>query len=318
MLELEQINYSYPRKKSRDFSVKNISFTVDSGQILTLLGPNGAGKTTIIRIVSGLIIPRQGRVLIEGFDMQREQTRARSSIGLVIGEERTFYYRLSGRQNLEFFGGLYGIRRAELTKRIDEALELVGLADHDRYQYMRYSTGMKKRLNLARALLHKPSVFLLDEPNSGVDPESAQKLRQIIRSLRKDGCTILLTTHNMDEVERLSDEIAFLRDGEIIKKGPVSTFKSVIEGKNLIVEFADSVVVSDSHREQLTRELKIESPQADIDFAGNRLKIHHNGGFDIDSVFQPVMRLGLKVKDVRSSEATLEDVFIKLTGAEDV
>jgi len=157
MHELKNISYKYPKKDG--FALSDITFAIQSGEIFTLLGPNGSGKTTLIRIISGLILPKSGTVAICGHNIQTDEYKARKSLGLVLGDERTFYFRLSGAQNLEFFGGLYGIPRSQLKKKIVEALEMVGLEDNAKLQYMRYSTGMRKRLNMARALLHDPEVY---------------------------------------------------------------------------------------------------------------------------------------------------------------
>ena len=216
MVLLDAIEFKYPKRKQ--FSLSEISLAVPSGEIFTLLGPNGAGKTTLIRILSGLILPHKGTVSIRGYDVQRQEYEARRAIGLVLGDERTFYFRLSGAQNLEFFGGLYGLSRQTLRKRVPEVLDLVGLKKDAQLQFMRYSTGMRKRLNMARALLHDPQVLLLDEPNGGVDPESARNIRQTILDLKQQGRTILLTTHVMDEAER-ADRIGLMRQGRLIDEG---------------------------------------------------------------------------------------------------
>lgn len=285
---------------------------MEPGHIFTLLGPNGAGKTTIIRIISGLILPQKGEVNIDGYDMRKNEYRARQAIGLVLGEERTFYYRLSGRQNLEFFGGLYGIDRPELKKRIKRVLDLVGLTDNANLQYMRFSTGMKKRLSMARALLHNPKVLLLDEPNSGVDPESAQKLRDIIYSLKKEGRTILLTTHNMDEAEKMSDVLAFLKEGRIIKIGPLDEFKSLIKRRHFTVEFDNYDSVPASNIEMLKKNLLHLPSCRNVEFVDRKLVIDFNGSMDINTILSPLVQHGIKIKNVMSSEPSLEEVFIKL------
>jgi ABC-2 type transport system ATP-binding protein len=170
MIHIKNLSYSYPKKKS--FVLTLSGYSAKSAEISAILGPNGSGKTTLIRILVGLIIPRNGKVLICGCDLRSHEQKARKRIGLVLGDERTFYFRLSGAQNLEFFGGLYGLNGSTLKKSVTKVLEAVGLQDDAKFQYMRYSTGMKKRLAIARALLHDPQVLLLDEPNSGVDPHS--------------------------------------------------------------------------------------------------------------------------------------------------
>lgn len=312
MLALENINYQYPRTKSRRFRLRDISLFIDPGQIFTLLGPNGAGKTSIIRIISSLILPESGKVTINDHDLRRSQYRARKSLGLVIGEERTFYYRLSGKQNLEFFGGLYGIGRKTLKARVEQVLDMVGLSKDADLQFMRYSTGMKKRLNMARALVHEPTVFLFDEPNSGVDPESAQKLREIIFSLKRQGATILLTTHNMDEAERMSDVIAFLREGRIIKTGPLSDFKSHIARKHLVVELQSGEFIDGDTQQLLRERLNMDSVLVDFPEGRREVIIDYNGSVSVNEILAEVFRLGIAVKGVTTKEPSLEDVFIKL------
>lgn len=150
MLLMQSVRFKYSKKD--DFALDDLSFSIRPGEIFSLLGPNGAGKTTIIRILSGLILPQHGTASVCGFDLRQREYDARRSIGLVIGDERTFYFRLSGAQNLEFFGGLYGIKRAVLKKKVLEVLHKVGLEKDANLQYMRYSTGMKKRLNIKEVI----------------------------------------------------------------------------------------------------------------------------------------------------------------------
>jgi ABC-2 type transport system ATP-binding protein len=313
MIILKDIEFKYPKKKM--FSLAQISFSVKPGEIFTLLGPNGAGKTTLIRIFSGLILPRRGSVSICGYDIRGDEYNARKSIGLVMGDERTFYFRLTALQNLEFFGGLYGIRRSILREKVRYLLGLVGLQDDANLQFMRFSTGMKKRLNMARALLHDPPVLLLDEPNGGVDPHSARTIRETILSLKAENKTILLTTHDMGEAERLSDTIGFLKEGRLIKVGKVADYKELIGNKTLEIVFdrvripEDSSVISD-----LMEKIKPALPQGDIDFDNGILRISYNGSFDISKIFNIVLQQGMAIARADTIEASLEDVFIKLAG----
>lgn len=312
MLSLEDLTYSYPRTRGTKFILQDISFSIEPGQIFTLLGPNGAGKTTIIRILSGSILPHGGTIVINGHDIRCEEQKARRSIGLVIGEERTFYYRLSGYQNLEFFGGLYGLHRTFLRNRIDELLTLVNLQKYRKLQYMRYSTGMKKRLNLARALLHDPPVLLLDEPNSGVDPESAQKLRNLIFQLKEQGRTILLTTHDMDEAEKMSDILAFLREGSLIRVGPLREFKEIIERRTLLVEFDQMEPIPETTAALLESDLKLVPHYKSITFSDGGMTIDFNENLDINGVVSTIIGHGIRIKNVKHVEPSLEEVFIKL------
>lgn len=310
MVTLDHIEFRYPKRKQ--FSLSEISFSIRSGEIFTLLGPNGAGKTTLIRILSGLILPQKGNLSICGMDMLGQGYKARRQIGLVLGDERTFYYRLTGAQNLEFFGGLHGLSRRALKSRVPEVLEMVGLTKDARLQFMRYSTGMRKRLNMARALLHNPQVLLLDEPNSGVDPESARRIRHIILDLKKQGRAILLATHVMDEAERVSNRIGFLKNGRLIRTGTADDFKKLLRTRTFEVEFALDSVSTHRDVQSLITEIRQVTVVDRISFRGNLLTINANGSFDINSVLAVIYRKGLQVTSTNTRGPTLEDAFIAL------
>lgn len=313
MINLSHISFKYPVKGR--FSLEDITLAISPGQIFTLLGPNGAGKTTLIRILAGLIIPEKGTAAICGHDVLIQEYAARRSIGLVLGDERTFYFRLSGAQNLEFFGGLYGLPRRELKEKIAISLALVGLEKDAGLQYMRYSSGMKKRLALARALLHVPQVYLLDEPNSGVDPLSARNIREIIFDLKKQGKTILLTTHNMAEAEKMSDRIGFLREGKLIKEGTLDEFKNLIGRKWFRLELAIGDNAAGIERfagiikqiENLPGCFKVQTEDSAI-------VVEHNGHFEIARLLNLANQDRLPILRAETREATLEDIFIRLAG----
>ncbi len=313
MINLNNIQFKYPKKEG--FALDDVSFSISPGEIFTLLGPNGAGKTTLIRILSGLILPHQGKVTICDHDIQLKEYRVRRSVGLVIGDERTFYFRLSGAQNLEFFGGLYGIKRSVLKNRVIEVLEKVGLQDDAKLQYMRFSTGMKKRLSMARALLHDPDVLLLDEPNSGVDPHSAKSIREIIFSLKKQDKTILLTTHDMEEAEKMSDRIGFIKNGKLIKIGKVEEYKNLINKKRLEIIFNNTFSAYDKALvRDMMNQIKIVSHCDSIDFNDNKMRISYNGSFDMNRTLHILSQSGYDISKTNTIEASLEDVFIKLAG----
>ncbi|MEZ5358294.1 MAG: ABC transporter ATP-binding protein [Candidatus Zixiibacteriota bacterium] len=311
MIEVDNLTYSYPKKQC--LAIDNLSFSVKHNHVLTILGQNGAGKTTLIRILSNLILPTQGRINICGIDLLKYSNIARRKIGLVIGDERTFYFRLSGKQNLEFFGGLYGLQHFELKSRIKMVLDDVGLTEHANVKYMRYSTGMKKRLSIARALLHRPEVYLLDEPNSGVDPNSAKKIRTIIKSLKDNGKAIILTTHDMNEAEKLSDSIGYLKNGSLINQGSLDEFKKLITHHTFRIRISDEQDRQDIEINMLLELLKKEDYCKALDFQNNVLQIKHNGSFNINRVFEVINRTGIKVSSANSIEPSLEDVFIKLS-----
>ncbi|MEW5795275.1 MAG: ABC transporter ATP-binding protein [Candidatus Zixiibacteriota bacterium] len=312
MIALDQISYQYA--KSTRPALHELSLMSEPGCIFTLLGPNGAGKTTLLRIVSGLIVPQAGSVTVCDHDMRTREYQARACIGLVLGEERSFYYRLSGAQNLEFFGGLYGIPRHALTERIGRLLVLVGLEGDAKLQYMRYSNGMKKRLALARALLHDPPVLLLDEPNSGIDPASARTIREILTEQKDRGKTILLTTHDMTEAERLSDQIGFLKEGKLLMVGTLAEFQGLSKKTRFEIDFCRTSDFSANRLNTLAERIRSVSDLHTIDATDTRLVITSNGSFDMGAVLKEVTDSGLAIVRANTCTASLEDVFIQLAG----
>jgi ABC-2 type transport system ATP-binding protein len=311
MLELENISFRYPKKDCFALSIPTLS--IPPGEIFTLLGPNGSGKTTLLRIASGLIQPASGEVSICHHSMITDEFKAKAHVGLVLGEERSFYYRLSGERNLEFFGGLYGIPRSVLRQRIQNLLAVVGLTKDAKSQYMRYSSGMKKRLALARAMLHDPRVLLLDEPNSGIDPPSARSIRTVIEDLRDRGTTIVMTTHDMAEAERLSSRIGFLRDGKIIKIGTADQYRAMIQTKRLEVTFdRGSATLSSADLEPLASRIQMRTRCDSISVTSAGIAILYNGSLDVRSVLLELGNSELTVERVNIYTGSLEDVFIKL------
>ena len=192
-------------------AVKEISFSVRSGEIFGLLGPNGAGKTTTIRMLTGQIDPTSGSAQVAGCDVVKERAQLKQCIGVVF-EDQNLYERLSAQLNLEFSCWLYGLPK----QRVDEVLTLVGLRERAKDRVSTFSNGMRQRLMIARALLHHPPVLFLDEPGRGLDPISARAIRQTIKQLSQEGVTILLTTHLMDEADQLCQRVAFIVDGHIV------------------------------------------------------------------------------------------------------
>lgn len=312
MISVSSITHIYPRKPQP--ALDNVSFEVHPGQIFGLLGPNGAGKTTMVRILSTLIIPTSGTAKICGHDIRKDEAKVRASLGVVIGEERAFYYRLNGFQNLEFFGGILGLRGKELKKRITQTMELVGLEDNRKIPFMKYSTGMKKKLNIARALLTDPQVYLLDEPNSGIDPDSAIKIRRLILDLKEKGKTILLTTHNMDEADRLSDVIGILRQGELVAIDTPSNLRKSLKKRILKVEFQEEASTSYKSKVlELSRNLKKSNEILDATVRNFSLTINLKDGSRVNELLNLIANSNIGVISTRIEEANLEDVFIEVT-----
>jgi ABC-2 type transport system ATP-binding protein len=192
-------------------AVDHISFDVEVGEVFGFLGPNGAGKTTTIKMLTGQLRPTQGKATVAGWDIVQEHQALKSSIGVVF-EFQNLYERLTGRDNLDFFARIYGVPKA----RVEELLQVTGLADRADDKVKTYSNGMKQRLLIARGLLHEPVVLFLDEPTRGLDPGVARDIRSIIARLSDDGVTVFLTTHYMEEADRLCSRIAILHKGRIV------------------------------------------------------------------------------------------------------
>ena len=198
--------------------LRDITFHVERGELFGLLGANGAGKSTVLRMLAGLVLPDAGRIVVDGVDARAEPLRMRRQIGLCTGEERSFYYRLTARCNLEYFGTLAGLRRRELGSRVEAVARAGDLeGDLDR-RFDQFSAGMKQRLSFARALIADPDVLLLDEPTRAVDPVHAYELRRFVRHdlVGRDGKTVVLATNLLDEAWELCDRIAVMRSGEIV------------------------------------------------------------------------------------------------------
>jgi len=213
-------------------AVKALDLDVVRGECFGLLGPNGAGKTTTISMACGVLTPSRGTVTIGGVELAREPRVAKAKLGLVP-QELAIYEELSAVQNLRYFGALYGLAGATLGERIEWALGVVGLRDRASEPVKRYSGGMKRRLNLAAGLLHKPEVLVLDEPTVGVDPQSRNHIFETVRDLERGGMTVIYTTHYMEEVEELCDRVAIIDAGQIVATGTVAELIAAHAGKGV-------------------------------------------------------------------------------------
>lgn len=207
-----------PRRKrdARVVALDRVSLEIPQGEIHGLLGPNGAGKTTLVKILSTVLVPTSGRARVLGHDVVKETRSVRPLIGIVFGGERGLYWRLTGRQNLEYWGALYKLSSSRTRSRAQELLERVGLADKADERVENYSRGMKQRLHLARGLVGKARVLFLDEPTTGMDPLAAREFRNLIAELKQEGRTILLATHDMVEAETVCDRVTLIDRGKVL------------------------------------------------------------------------------------------------------
>ena len=199
-------------------AVQGVSLTAQAGEILSLLGPNGAGKSTIISMLSGLLEPTEGDALIMGHSIRQEPEAAKACLG-VVPQDIALYPDLSARENLVFWGKMYGLRGAILKQRVDEVLDVIGLADRQKDRVEKFSGGMKRRVNIGAALLHKPQVVIMDEPTVGIDPQSRRHILDNVKELNRQGMTVLYTTHYMEEAQELSHHIAIMDQGKVIAYG---------------------------------------------------------------------------------------------------
>lgn len=260
-------------------AVDNISFTVAAGEIFGFLGHNGAGKTTSIRMLTGQLRPTSGDARVAGCNVVSEQRRLKPLIG-VVSEHQNLYERMSARENLAFAARLYGTDQ----KRIDEALDQVGLLDRAKDNVQHYSNGMKQRLLIARSLLHRPQIVFLDEPTRGLDPIVGRDIRRLVQELSQRGITIFLTTHYMEEADQLCSRIAFISGGKIVALDTPDNLKVAHGQKSLEVTLNDG--------QSLTISL-------DDQDAGQKVEKLITSG---------------QVRTLHSAEATLEEVFIEMTG----
>ena len=297
-------------KKFRELrAVDRVSFSVGEGELFGLLGPNGAGKTTTISMICGLLKPDEGAVQIGDFNLWANPRRAKRLLGLVP-QDLALYEEFSARDNLLFWGGLYGLDRAELKRNSAELLQRVGLAERAREPVSRFSGGMKRRLNLAIGLVHRPKALLLDEPTVGIDPQARNNILEIIRDIARQGTTILFTTHHLEEAEKLCDRIAIMDHGKILQTGSVAELAKVAGDRDLVTirgRFSAPQIQQALEREPVSF-LNVADKVATLNLARE--------DYGLSALINQLGRAGVEVADLSIQKPTLESVFLKLTGRE--
>ena len=213
-------------------AVDHLTLEVYEGEVFGLLGPNGAGKTTTVRMICGLLRPTSGRIVVLGYEIPREALKARRYIGL-LPQESDIYEMLTGRENLEYFARLYGLEGEELTRRVEEALRLVGLERRADDRAGEYSGGMKRRLMVARAIVHDPRLIILDEPTMGLDVFAVRRIRRLVRRLAEGGRTVILTTNDLEDAERTCDRVAIIDKGRLVALGTIRELEEKFQEKGL-------------------------------------------------------------------------------------
>ena len=301
-------------KKFGDFTaVDDVSFDVKKGEIFGLLGPNGAGKSTTLRILSTLARPTNGTAAIGGYDIVKDDTEVRKLIG-IVSEKMIMYDRLTARENLWFFGSLFEIPGDVLTQRIDALLELVQLTKWKNALVGTFSTGMRQRMNVVRALLNMPRVLFLDEPTLGLDPQSSVEIREFVKKLnRENGTTIIVTTHTMVDADMLCDRIAIIDHGKVVALDTSTNLKKLITGgDNTILKLSVANLTADV-LETLRR---LDCVQSVSQENSTHVRLIARGDDAFDSVIDAVRSKGGKIASIENLQPTLEDVFLHLTGHE--
>jgi ABC-2 type transport system ATP-binding protein len=311
------------------FAVKDIDLDIRRGEIFSLLGPNGAGKTTTISMISGLLQPTRGEALIGGHSITKDPIAAKKLLG-VVPQEIALYPVLTARQNLEFFGKMYGMGGAALAARIDEVLDFIDLKDRQHDKVESFSGGMKRRVNIGIGLLHKPQLIYMDEPTVGIDPQNRRRILDTVLRLRAEqGMTVLYTSHLMEEVQEISDRVAIVDHGEVIAQGTVGELiQKVGEEDRLIFNVGDQTV-PDALLARIKAE--VEGVTSAV-YARREVKAEENGSAEpapadgIVTVFAKrgrkalpdIIRIaneaGLDILSVSVREPDLEAVFLHLTG----
>lgn len=303
MIEIKNLSKSF----GSIMAVNQIDFTAKSGEIFGLLGPNGAGKSTTINCISGLINATEGSVEINGFNISSEGVKAKQSLGLVP-QELALYEDLSAHENLLFWGSAYGLSGEELEQRIQQVLQNVGLENRQKEAVNQFSGGMKRRLNFACAILHKPAALLLDEPTVGVDPQSREHLLTAIEELKNAGTSVIYTTHYMEEAERLCDKLAIIDKGKIIASGTVDDLRAQVGERDLITLKGQ---FKNTDERSLFDDLNAEI----LEFSEEELRfLIADASNKLTEVLNTVENNFGKVVHVSIQQANLESLFIKLTG----
>ena len=290
-------------------AVDNFSMTVNEGEILGLLGPNGSGKSTTINCILSLLEYDKGTITIHGKEMSPKAYDLKSEIG-VVPQEVSVFEELTVYENIDFFCGLYITDKNERKKRVQEAIDFVELNDFKKFRPKKLSGGLKRRLNIACGIAHKPKIIFFDEPTVAVDPQSRNKILEGIEKLRKDGATIIYTSHYMEEVEQIADRIIIIDKGQLIAEGTVDELKSMIKKSEIIRIEANGI-----SEEDVEKIRKLDNIFG-VDYDGKMLKIEAGNGNNVVKVISILQDKGYRIKNIYSEQPTLNDVFLEMTGQE--
>ncbi len=297
-LDVHELQKSYGKIQA----LKGVTFSVQEGTCFGLLGPNGAGKSTTMKILTGILPPDGGHAQILGLRVHEDRNALSRLVGYVP-QSITLYDKLSAKDNLVFFGEMYGVRGKELEQRIDEVLEKIGLSNREKDEVGGFSGGMKRRINIAAALLHKPKLLILDEPTVGIDPQSRNHIFEMIRSLKPQGVTIIYSTHYMEEVEALCNDVAIIDQGKVMTQGPLQELLSRFGGKSVYVESQEFEKIP-----TIPGGAKVSRK------AGGWVIETDDVLYAMKHVLDNASSLGIEIQALEIMRPSLESVFLSLTG----
>ena len=302
-------------KFDEHFVLKDISFEVERDDTLAIIGPNGAGKSTTIRMLCTLLEPTSGMARVNGYDVVRQADDVRRNLGTVLAGERSIYWKLTGRENLEYFAALYHIPPAITHKRVEELIERMEFKERSNELVEKYSTGMRQRVAISKALLSRPPILLLDEPTLGLDPQAARNLRELILQLKQEGHTILLTTHYMEEADQLSDRIGIIDTGKIIALDTPENLKKSIDQKEIVrLEISGWYEMIGQQLRGLGGVDNLSSRKMETDGLWEVSLQTGNSRAILPGVVETVNHNGTRLLNMNIVRPSLEDVFINLTG----
>jgi ABC-2 type transport system ATP-binding protein len=328
MVVVTDLARSFPRAGGESFfAVDGVSFEIRKGEIFSLLGPNGAGKTTTISMISGLLTPTRGDATIGGYSITRQPMEARRLLG-VVPQEIALYPQLSARQNLEFFGKLYGLHGAALRQRVDEVLAFNDLTDRQKDKVETFSGGMKRRVNIGVGLLNRPQLLYMDEPTVGIDPQNRRRVLDTVLRLREEsGTTVLYTSHLMEEVQEISDRVAIVDHGQIIAIGTVGELIQKIGEEDRLIFTIGVQAIPDGLLDQLKAQVegvtraevsrRERSGEGVVEATESLITVYaRRGRRALPEIVQIATAAGLDMLSVEVREPDLEAVFLAMTGRE--
>ncbi|MCY8910671.1 ABC transporter ATP-binding protein [Bacillus atrophaeus] len=306
MLQVENIEKAYEKK----LIVKGISFTLEKGEAFGLLGPNGAGKSTTISMIAGLVPPDKGEITVGGCIVGKDTNQAKQKIG-VVPQDIALYPTLTAKENLLFWGKMYGLTSAEAKKRAVEVLEYVGLTERAKDKIQTFSGGMKRRINIGAALMHRPELLIMDEPTVGIDPQSRNHILQTVKQLNEEGTTIIYTSHYMEEVEYLCDRIGIMDKGDMIAIGTKTDLCTRLAGGTIIhlaVQSINDDFISAIRSQENVSDIVVHSDDNKIDIIAEQHERVISGILTLAAAHH------VSLKSLHVQEPNLERLFLHLTG----